>query len=108
MSGLVASWGLTIPQLNSAFEQMNAMAVRFNASDIPVVARIDKPVEPRVVDELAKRFVDFRRASSEDGLSVAEFDSFAPTRRTLRQFIAATAELSSMVRDVLVPDPAKA
>jgi len=82
--------------------------VRFNASDIPVVARIDKPVEPRVVDELAKRFVDFRRASSEDGLSVAEFDSFGPTRRTLRQFIAATAELSSMVRDVLVPDPAKA
>ena len=33
LSGLVASWGLTIPQLNSAFEQMNAMAVRFNSSD---------------------------------------------------------------------------
>ena len=36
--------------------------VRFNASDIPVVPRIDKPVDPRVVDELTKRFVDFRRA----------------------------------------------
>ena len=33
LSGMVASWGLTIPQLNSAFEQMNAMAIRFNASD---------------------------------------------------------------------------
>jgi transaldolase len=38
---------------------------------------------------------------------VAEFDSFGPTRRTLRQFIAATAELAGMVRDVLVPDPDK-
>ena len=79
--------------------------VRFNASDIAVVPRIDDPVEPRIVDELSRRFEDFRRASSEDGLSVAEFDSFGPTRRTLRQFLAATAELSSLVRDVLVPDP---
>ena len=60
-----------------------------------------------VTDDLTKRFVDFRRAYSEDGLSVAEFDSFGPTRRTLRQFIAATAELAGMVRDVLVPDPDK-
>jgi transaldolase len=82
--------------------------VRFNASDIEVVSRIDRPVEPRMVDELAKRFVDFRRAYSEDGLSVAEFDSFGPTRRTLRQFIAATAELDSLVRDVMIPDPDKA
>jgi transaldolase len=82
--------------------------VRFNSSDIAVVPRIDHPVKPEVVDELGRRFADFQRAMSEGGLSVAEFDSFGPTRRTLRQFIAATAELSSMVRDVLVPDPAKA
>ena len=81
--------------------------VRFNASDIPVVPRMDQPVDARVVGDLTKRFADFRRASTEDGLSVAEFDSFAPTRRTLRQFIAATAELGAMVRDVLVPDPDK-
>jgi transaldolase len=82
--------------------------VRFNASDIPVVPRIDKPVEPRVVEELERRFVEYRRASTEGGLSVAEFDTFGPTRRTLRQFIAATSELAGMVRDVLVPDPDKA
>jgi transaldolase len=82
--------------------------VRFNSSDIAVVPRIDHPVKPEVVDELGRRFADFQRAMSEGGLSVAEFDGFGPTRRTLRQFIAATAELSSMVRDVLVPDPAKA
>ena len=79
--------------------------VRFNSSDIAVVPRIDHPVKPEVVDELDCRFADFRRAMSEDGLSVAEFDSFGPTRRTLRQFIAATAELGSLVRDVLIPDP---
>ena len=82
--------------------------VRFNASDIAVVPRIDNPVHPEVVDELGRRFVDFRRAMSEEGLSVAEFDSFGPTRRTLRQFIAATSELGSLVRDVLVPDPDRA
>jgi transaldolase len=82
--------------------------VRFNASDIEVVSRIERPVEPRVVDALNKHFVDFRRAYSEDGLSVADFDSFGPTRRTLRQFIAATADLGSLVRDFLIPDPGKA
>ncbi len=82
--------------------------VRFNASDIPVVPRIDKPVEPRVVEDLTRRFADYRRASTEGGLSVAEFDTFGPTRRTLRQFMAASAELAALVRDVLVPDPDKA
>jgi len=82
--------------------------VRFNASDIAVVPRIDKPVDPRIVEELEKRFADYRRASTEGGLSVAEFDTFGPSRRTLRQFIAATSELAGMVRDVLVPDPDKA
>jgi transaldolase len=79
--------------------------VRLNASDLPVVPRIDCPVEPRIVDELNKRFIDFRRASSEGGLSVEDFDSFGPTRHTLRQFIAATADLDSLVRDHLTPDP---
>jgi transaldolase len=73
-----------------------------------VVPRIDKPVEPRVVEDLTKRFADYRRASTEGGLSVAEFDTFGPTRRTLRQFLAASAELAALVRDVLVPDPDKA
>jgi transaldolase len=82
--------------------------VRFNASDIEVVPRIERPVEQRVLDALDKHFVDFRRAYSEDGLSVAEFDSFGPTRRTLRQFISATADLDALVRDFLTPEPGKA
>jgi len=79
--------------------------LRFNASDIEVRSRIDEPVRDEIETELSRKFADFRRASSEDGLSIEEFDSFGPTRRTLRQFIAACHELDAVVRDVLIPDP---
>jgi transaldolase len=62
-------------------------------------------VDPHIVDELSRKFVDFRRASSEGGLSSDEFDSFAPTRRTLRQFIAACHDLDGIVRDAMLPNP---
>jgi transaldolase len=79
--------------------------VRFNASDIEVFHRIDNPVDPRIVAELSRKFADFRRAYSEKGLSVEEFDAFGPSRRTLRQFIAACHDLDALVRDFMVPNP---
>ena len=79
--------------------------VRFNASDVEVRSRIDEPVREEIENELSRKFEDYRRASTEGGLSVAEFDSFGPTRRTLRQFIAACHDLDAVVRDVLIPDP---
>jgi transaldolase len=82
-----------------------AWQVRFNASDIPVQSRIDKPVELRIVEELNKKFADFRRAYEEDGLRIEEFDAFPSTRRTLRQFIAACHDLDGVVRDILIPNP---
>jgi transaldolase len=78
---------------------------RFNSSDVEVRSRIDEPVEPGVLAQLIRHFPDFRRAYSEDGLSLDEFDSFPPTVRTLRQFIAACADLDALVRDVMLPDP---
>jgi transaldolase len=78
---------------------------RFNASDIQVQNRIQDPVDTKIVNELEKKFLDFRRAYYEDGLSVEEFDSFPPTRRTLRQFIGACSELEALIRDFLVPNP---
>jgi transaldolase len=78
---------------------------RFNASDIEVRPRIDDPVDPRVVETLLRHFPDFVRAYSEGGLSVEEFDRFPPTLRTLRQFIAAVADLDALVRDSLLPSP---
>ena len=79
--------------------------VRFNASEIEPRSRIDQPVQPNVVEELSRKFADFRRAYTEEGLSIAEFDSFGPTRRTLRQFISACHDLDSLVRDILIPNP---
>jgi transaldolase len=83
----------------------SAWQKRFNAGDIEVRPRIDVPVDSIVVEQLLAHFPDFRRAYSEDGLSIDEFDSFAPTVRTLRQFIAACTELDGLVRDVMLPDP---
>jgi transaldolase len=79
--------------------------LRFNASDIEVSPRIDRPVDPKIVEELSSKFVDFRRAFTEGGLTTEEFDSFGPSRRTLRQFIAACHDLDGIVRDFLLPNP---
>ena len=42
---------------------------RFAASDIAVAPRIDTPVAPAIVDDLYRRFPDFRRAYDPDGLT---------------------------------------
>jgi transaldolase len=79
--------------------------VRLNQSDIEVVSRIDKPVAAEIVEELGRKFADFRRAYSENGIAIAEFDSFGPTRRTLRQFVGACHDLDGVVRDIMLPNP---
>ena len=76
----------------------------FNASDINVIPRIHTPVESRIISQLL-RLNDFRRAYTIDGMAVSEFDDFAPTVRTLRQFIAACHDLERLVRDFLLPEP---
>ena len=78
---------------------------RYNQSDIEVVPRIDTPVDARIVDTLLRKFPDFERAYSENGLTPEEFDAFGSTRRTLRQFIAAGAEMNAIVRDIILPNP---
>ncbi|HSZ63970.1 MAG TPA: transaldolase family protein [Terriglobales bacterium] len=82
-----------------------AWQVRFNASDVEVRSRIDEPVEPKIVEELSRKFADFRSAYMEGGLAVEGFDLFPPTRRTLRQFITACHDLDGLVRDFMLPNP---
>ncbi len=79
--------------------------LRYNASDVEVVPRIDKPVEPGIVEELLRKFKDFRRAYEEDGMSVEEFDTYGATVRTLRGFIQGGQELACLVRDFMLPNP---
>ncbi|HEY7736388.1 MAG TPA: transaldolase family protein [Candidatus Limnocylindrales bacterium] len=78
---------------------------RFNASAVEVRSRIDDPVDPSIVTELRARFPDFERAYEPDGLSVAEFDTFPATARTLRTFTASYHELLQLVTDAAIPDP---
>ncbi len=66
---------------------------------------MDEPVEQRFVDELAARFPDFVRAYEPGGLTVAEFDTFGPTVRTLRGFIGSYHDLLHAVNDAILPNP---
>lgn len=75
------------------------------AGEAPVPGRIDVPVDPDIVGGLLAALPDFRRAYEPGGMSPEEFDSFGPTRKTLRQFLGADEELDQVVRDVLVPSP---
>ena len=79
--------------------------VLFNASDVEVVPRISNPVDSAVVRALSANFDDFRRAYTEDGLPVEQFDAFPPSVRTLRQFISASHDLDALIRDFMLPNP---
>lgn len=78
---------------------------RFNATTGEVQARFDEPVSTVYVDELLTKILDFRRAYEPDGLAVDEFDTFGPTVRTLRGFIASYWDLVRTVDEILLPNP---
>jgi transaldolase len=78
---------------------------RFNASDVEVRPRIDDPVDPAIVAELSTHYPDFVRAYEPDGLTPESFDSFPPTARTLRAFIASYHDLLHAMTDALIPNP---
>lgn len=80
-------------------------ALKINACDIPVIERMQNPVDPRIVETLYTRIPDFRRAYDEDGMTPEEFDGYGATVRTLRSFIAAVHELTGIVRDYMLPNP---
>jgi transaldolase len=80
-------------------------ALKVNSCDIPVVNRMENPVEPQIVESLYRKIPDFRRAFDEDGMTPEEFDSFGATVRTLRSFISSVHELTAIVRDFMLPDP---
>jgi transaldolase len=78
---------------------------RFNSSDITVEDRIARPVDPKIVNDLLKKFPDFVRASTDGGIAIEDFDTFGPTARTLRQFIEACHELEVQIREFMLPNP---
>ena len=78
---------------------------RFNASSVEVRPRMADVVDPAIVSELASHYPDFVRAYEPDGLRRDEFDSFPPTARTLRAFVASYHELLHQVTDAMIPNP---
>lgn len=78
---------------------------RCNASGIEPKARLEDPVDPRIVDQLYEKFPEFRMAYDVDGMTPAQFSSYGATVRTMRQFLGATNDLEALVRDVLLPSP---
>ena len=79
----------------------SAWQKRFNASSVEVRDRIGDPVDPAWVAEL-RTLPDFLHAFEPDGLAVDEFDTWGPTRRTLRAFVASYHELLHLVADALL------
>ncbi len=79
----------------------------FNKSDIEVKERMQNPVPAEIVDTLYAHFEEFRKAYDEDGLSVAEFDNYGATVRTLRGFITSYHDLQAFIRDFMLPNPDK-
>jgi len=79
--------------------------LKFNESDIQVEERMSRQVDPAVLETLQREIPDFRRAYAEDGLSVAEFDTYGASVRTLRGFIASAHDLTGVVRDFMLPNP---
>jgi transaldolase len=84
-----------------------AWQLLFNKSDVEIKERMQNPVDPAVVEELYRKFIDFRRAYDENGMTKEEFDGFGATIRTLRTFIGSYAELLVCVRDFMLPEPDK-
>ena len=75
---------------------------RFNNCDIPVVNRIDNPVDSQIIDQLSKNLTDFNKAYNADGMSVEEFDTYGAVSRTLLQFLKGYDELLGMIRDIMI------
>ena len=88
-----------------ALTMPHAWQVRFNESGIDPRPRLDVPVDPDLVADLAARIPDFVRAYEPGGLSIPEFDTYGATVRTLRGFIRSYHDLVGAVRDVMLPDP---
>ncbi|MBT3360787.1 MAG: transaldolase [Rhodospirillales bacterium] len=76
---------------------------RFNGSDIDAVPRMDIPVDPAILAELDKKFVDFRKGYDEKGMTPAEFDSYGPTKKTLSGFIGAQHDFVGDIRSYMIP-----
>jgi transaldolase len=79
--------------------------VKFNESDTKVEPRMELPVDPEIIDGLYSKIPDFRKAYDENGMTIAEFDQFGATVRTLRGFIQSWHDFAGVIREFILPNP---
>ena len=75
---------------------------QFEASDITVEETLERPVDPRIVETLLRKFPDFRRAYEEDGIAPAAFVHYGASVHTLNQFLGGYQDLLGLVRERMV------
>jgi len=78
---------------------------KFNASGVEVKNRINDPVDPKIIAELKKHFPDFSRAYDENGMKPEDFVNYGAVRQTLLPFLGGYADLLSVIRHIMIPDP---
>ncbi len=75
---------------------------RFVGCDITVTDRMDKPVDPAIINQLKTHIPDFARAYDEDGMKAEEFDGYGATRKTLMQFLKGYEKTVGIVRGIML------
>ena len=80
----------------------NQWIKRFNACDIKVENRIDKPVDPKIIEQLSTHIPDFNKAYKPDGMTAEQFETYGATCKTLLQFLGGYDELISIIRGIMI------
>ncbi|WRS26422.1 transaldolase family protein [Oscillospiraceae bacterium MB08-C2-2] len=75
---------------------------QFNESDVTCENRMDIPVDPHAIEVLKKHFPEFIQTYEADGMTVEEFDDYAPNRITLNQFLNGYSEMVGIIRKIML------
>ena len=73
--------------------------VKFNESGYTPEARMDLPVDAKIMEELRK-IPTFNEVYDEDGLKGTDFDNLGATQKTLRQFYEGYDSLIRIIREI--------
>ena len=75
---------------------------KFNNSEINVENKINIPVDEKIIGTLKENFEDFNKAYHENGMGINDFESFGPTKHTMRNFLLGYDEFANIVRDRMI------
>lgn len=75
---------------------------KFNNSGINVENKINIPVDEKIISTLKENFEDFNKAYHENGMGINDFESFGPTKHTMRNFLLGYDEFANIVRDRMI------